>query len=58
MILSTAIKKTNLSVEKDTLPSERVARKMVIFTTFLLTLVGVVIEEKGALSIKTELGYM
>ena len=52
------IKKTNLSVQKDTLLSERVARKMVIFTTFLLTLVGVVIEEKGALSTRIELGYM
>jgi len=57
-ILSTVIKKINLSAAKDTLLSERPDRKMVIFTTFLVTLVGVVIEEKSAPSTKIELGYM
>jgi len=51
-------KKTNLSARKDTPPSERPDRKMVIFTTFLPTLVGVVIGGKSALSTKIEQGYM
>jgi len=45
MILSTVKKRTNLSIQKDILLSERPTRKMVIFTTFLLTFVEVAIGE-------------
>jgi len=58
MTLSTVIKKTNLSAPKDTLPSEKPDRKMVIFTTFLLTLAEVVIEKENVLLTKIEQGYM
>jgi len=58
MTLSTARKKTNLSVPKDTLLSEKPDRKMVIFTIFLPTLAEVVIGEKSVLLIKIEQGYM
>lgn len=58
MISSIVRRGMDLSVQRDTLPWERLARKMVIFTTFFLTFAEIVIQKKSVLLTRIEQGYI